>query len=490
MKKVISLILSIVMIFGLVTVAFAGEENNGSNTDAVEYDGYPLVIVRGMDLNGIYYEYGTENQEKAFKGVEAKDIISVLFKAIGQAIIHWDTDYAVDVMIDYADEIMCHLACNKDGSTKYNVSAKEYTGSVANYPELGYYDKDEDGITKAAIEKFGADNVYFFNYDWRIDPYINAGKINTMVNRALEETGKDKVNIICCSMGGILTYSYMYKYGYDKINRVIFDSSTFCGTEVTGDLLRAKFDFRAYPLYRFLKENAVNDSKALDILWDVLYKTKIMDGACKLATKFIDEIKDKTYHDFMRDCWGTMPVLWAITDTDVLDEAIEYMFGDDKEEYAGLLDLIEQYRKMNLARDEYLRQAEEDGVSICVVAGYNRAVAPCYSGSGYNGDTVIDANKMLGNAKVAFLGETLGDDYTGERVSADKMVDLSNCLFPETTWAINGSPHVAGSYGTDMSEFYFTLIRSEGRVTVDTYEKYPQFMNSSSKEDLSPQFTK
>ena len=54
---------------------------------------------------------------------------------------------------------------------------------------------DEDMI--AVIEEIG-DHAYYFNYDWRIDPFVVADEINATVERMVAETGHDKINIACC----------------------------------------------------------------------------------------------------------------------------------------------------------------------------------------------------------------------------------------------------------------------------------------------------
>lgn len=482
MKKIISLLLSLIIALSCTVTGFAAEA--APAPDKTEYDGNPVVLIRGMDFNGLVYKYGTKEAENAFSGVEAADIIKVLGKGLGESLIHFNLSYAVDEIVDYLNVIFGHMACNKDGTSKYDVGVDEYPESVANYPELwNKAEWNEFGIVKASVERYGAENFYFFNYDWRIDPFINASKINDLINTALEDTGKEKVNLICCSMGGILTYTYIYKYGYSKLNRVVFDSSTFCGTHATEDVLRGMIKIDSYALYRYAKENVATDKKAVGKLWDVLYRIKAFDAVSGLADRLVPKLIDKVYSGFIRDTFGTMPALWALTQNEYLDDAIDYMFGDKKNDYPELMGLIEEYRRMNAERETLLKKAEQDGVSICVVASYNRSSVPVYPGGGYNGDGTLEADRMLGNAKVAPLGKTL-EGAAGKRVSPDKMVDLSTVLFPESTWAVNGSPHVSGSYGTEFAEFLFTLLDSEGRVTVDTYEQYPQFMNSSSAQEL------
>ena len=54
MKKVISLLLACVMLFGMAVPAFAAEES-----EAADYDGYSVIVVRGIDFGGLTYEDGS-----------------------------------------------------------------------------------------------------------------------------------------------------------------------------------------------------------------------------------------------------------------------------------------------------------------------------------------------------------------------------------------------------------------------------------------------
>lgn len=455
------------------------------------YNGYPLILIRGMDFNGIYYRLGTEEEQRCFKGIEAGPLIKALGKSVWKGITKWSLDAFLDEVCLYTTDIMGLMACNKDGSSRYDVSVSEYPLSLANYPEYKEWGTvNEMGILQTACQNYGAENVYYFNYDWRIDPFINAEKINAMVEQAKQDSGKDKVNLVCCSMGGIEAVSYMYRYGSDSLNRVIFLSSTVTGTHVTSDVLRGKVELNPNNFYRFVCQSVAPDSKVVQFLFSALYKMRAFDGLCRFANGFIAKAKDKVYDSFLTDTFGTMPTVWALVLPEYYDEAISYMFGGKEDEYADFIALTKVYQTMAAERDSMLKEAAAKGTSICLVAGYDRCCVPVYSGGQCNGDGTLEADRMLGGAVVSPLNGTLGSDYVpadSTRLSPDKKVDLSGVLFPDTTWAVRNLNHVGCTTDTDSSDFLFWLLGFEGEVTVNTDPRYPQFMVSSDGYTLAPQ---
>ena len=503
-RKIISLILALAIaagccapafalktdFFGSIKNRFSQAEEAAPEKESPDYDGYPFVIVRGMEFAGLTYKKGTPDERNCLGEIKAGDIIKALFKGIGKGLIHWDINYFGDEVIAYVNDLMGLMACDKKGNSKYDVSVPSYPLSVANYPELeniGY--DNEDGIIRAACDRYGAENVYYYRYDWRLDPYIHAKGINALVNQALSDSGKSKVNLVCCSMGGIETLAYIAKYGSSKLNRVLFVSSTFCGTHVTTDVLRGIIEVDPFNLYMYAKQNLAKDNKALGILFDALYRTKVFDGLCRFANNwFVPKLKDRVYDEFLSPVFGTMPSVWALVLPEGYDEAVKYMFGGREKEYADFIALTKKYQDLAADRGRILKKAEKSGTSVCVIASYNCACIPVYPGGGGNGDNTLEADRILGCAKVAPLGETLGDSYVpadAKHLSPDRVVDLSGALFPETTWAVCGSPHVACSYGTDMSEFLFWAVDYSGKLTVNSSEKYPQFMKSSYDQELN-----
>ena len=484
MKKILCLFLAFVFAFCMLPVAAAGESGGSGSAEADT--SLPFLLIRGMDFTGLTYLRGTVDERNVFGGVNAGKLISTVLKGVGGSLIHRDPNVFADTAIAYAREIMGLMACDENGKSKYDVSVEQYTSALSNYPDL-LKEIDETGtrelgILKRAVEEYGAQNVYYYNYDWRLDPFEHADKIAELIDTALRETGKSKIRLACASMGGILTVAYLTKYGASKLERVLFLSSTFYGTYVTSDLFRGEVKFRGEGIYQFLQAMVAHDKPVVSLLFKGLRAMGLFRLVEKIADWLVPQIKERAYDSFMRDTFGTMPSLWALVLPEYYDACIQYMFAGKEETYAGIINLSKQYQEMVKNRDSMLKSMMANGLKVAVVASYDLPVVPAYEHADTQGDTVLESSRMLGGAVVSPLGETLPDSYAPAdpvRLSPDRMVDLSPVLLPESTWAIRGAPHVASDYGTDYSDFVFWLLAVDRQPTVTMNPRYPQFMQSS-----------
>ena len=491
MKRIISLLLVAVL---LLSSTALGVSANGKNT-APAYEKidteYPFVLIRGMDFGGLQIAPGTENATPVVSspdvGRTVKNVASALFKGL----LYRNWDVFADEVLKIVDDIMGKMALTTEGDPQYDTGVPQYPKSLANYPELvdslGY--GVEEGFLRRAVETYGADKVYYYNYDWRIDPYIHAQRLNELIETAKRDNNAQKVNLACCSMGGILTVSYLYKYGAASLHRVLFVSSTFCGTYVTGDLLNGRVKVYGDLLYEFIVTR-MGVSKTTAFFLKIANRLGLFKAVAKLANDvLIPKIKDHVFDAYMRDMFGTMPIVWALTQPEDLDGALDYLFHGKEDKYQTVIGLANQYREMNLQRNDMLKQMQKNGLEIIVAASYELPVVPVYESGNMQGDTVLESPLMLGGATMSLLHETLPDDYTPldkRYFSPDREVDLSTAVFPETTWALKGVPHVFTSYGTDCQEMLMWMLNEKTCPTVFTSEKYPQFLLSDANLTLQP----
>ncbi|MBE6820573.1 MAG: hypothetical protein E7516_05935 [Ruminococcaceae bacterium] len=481
MKKIISLILAFSLVFSLSIPAFAVEENTFEDCDNV-----PVIVVRGMDFAGMYVDYGTEN-EQSILTIDAGTIIKGILKAVASGIINFSLDSAVKEIALLAKDIFKYFSMDENGDSLYNVTMPAYPDSADKYDDLREGTAFEYGIVRTCIEEFGEGHTYYINYDWRLDPFVVADDINAAVEAAITNTGHSKVNIICCSMGGQMTLAYLTKYGYEKINRCLFLSSTFSGAQVASDLLNGRVNIKAENLYNFLM-NTAKDNKALSVLIDVLYKVKVFNLLTKLTDFILGNYKDAVYRDAIIPVFGHMLPLWGLVQEEDYESAIEYVFGGREKVNPDFIEKIDKLQKMMKDKTALLNEMIDNGVEIAIVAHYGIPVIPVYENSDFNGDGILETYQMSGYATVAPYGKTLGDDYVAanpDLVSPDNTVDLSTALYPEYTYIIRGADHVGGSYGTDYSDFIVWLLTYDGEFYAGASEEYPQFMISDSSQSLS-----
>lgn len=468
MKKFTALVLAVVLLIScsVGTVAIGTERG----------EVVPIVVVRGMDFGGLIIDQGTEDERPALS-VDAGSIVAGVFKALFMAMFG-GMDGFVGGVADIANSIFAPLACDENGDTIENITVKEYPLAMSNYPDdiasFKEYGDGEPSVVATACDRYGADKVYYVTYDWRLDPYETAAKINARVNLALEEHNAEKVDIICCSLGGVMTQAYFDAYGYDKVDSCLFLSSAIYGSYCSSDPYAGKVGFEKEYLNNFLNATLSD----MDWLWSMLDMMGITDALLGLVNTITDNYKEEIYADVMRGTFGTWAGLWGMQQTEDFEAGKKMIFGDETEKYSNLIEKLDRYQNYRLKRDEFLLGMQADGVKISLIASYNKPVVPAFEHSYVNGDQVLETELMSAGATIAPYGKTLGDDYVAAdpaKLSPDKVIDASTCLFPDNTWFIKDAPHVCCKYGSGVADMVFWLVEAENQPTVNDHFRFPQF---------------
>ena len=292
-------------------------------------------------------------------------------------------------------------------------------------------------------------------------------------------------------MGGIMTVAYLTKYGYSKVDRCVFMSSTFCGAQVASDVLTGKIELKADTMYNYFS-GLLADATGSNAAVAAFMKTLNSVGAFKLLQKvtdyIVDNYKDEVYERVLIPDFAYMPVLWGLVQPQDYNNAVDFVFGDSAAEHKDFLAYGERLQKMMANRTALIENMIRDGVKVAIISHYDKPMAPLYESADFTGDGVLETYEMSGYATVAKYGETLGDDYVpakAEYLSPDRCVDLSTALFPKYTYIIKGAPHVSASYGTDYSNFFLWLATCDGDFYAGVNEDYPQFMLSGTDQHLS-----
>lgn len=487
-------LLSLILTFALLSMSLfippyfkAQALNEADFSDLLEGD-RPLIIVRGVDLGAYYTNFGSENQAPALGELSAEKLVPAIIRGVSKSVIFGNFDYFIDETFIVVEDFLGNLAFDKSGAPVYDLGYKTYPLSVNNYYEelvVNGGHGAEEGIVKGAAEHFGAENVYYFTYDWREDPLKISDELALMIDRALADHECEKINLICASMGGLEAVAYFSKYGHEKVDKCIFLSAAFYGLYMVSDLFCGRVEIKAENLYNFLL-----DKIGENIPLNILIKSLRSLGTFKLlefvAQKIIERYKLSLFDDLLTDMLATMPVWWALVLPEDFEEAKEFLFAGRENEYAGILEIAESLQAMMKNRDETLKKAEDGGVSFAVISAYNTAAMPIYSRSDSNSDGGLETALMSGGGNLAPFGKSLLGFLQGEYISPDGVVDASACLFPDTTWFIKNGDHVGCSYGSQEAEFLFALIDYKGSPTVYSFEKYPRFLIKDSRANLLP----
>lgn len=484
MKKIMCVLLSVVLSLSCCVCAFAAEDSAEVFGEAEQT--VPFILIRGMDLQGVYVDVGTENERRAMGEITVGGVIGTLAQAMLVGTLN-GKDAALKPILNYARGIFEYYSFDCNGQPIYPTGMKEYPLSMDNYTDFDEGEsKNEEGIIRTAKENYGGKYVYYINYDWRLNPLDVADTVNEYVERACRETGSEKVNIVCASMGGVMTVAYLSKYSAARVNKCIFLSSTFYGTYVVSDLFQGKVRVGGTELKNYAN-TYLGKNMFFSLILRLLDRTEIWNSIANFANNFLNENKDAVYDEVLKDVFGNMPSLWALVLPEDYEACKEFMYGGKETEYAGIIAIAEELQAMMANRDEMLKAAVADGMEVCVVANYGRQVIPVYDRSSQNGDGTLETQLVSGGAKVAPIGETLGEDYVCSNpkyLSPSREVDASTCLFPEYTWFLKDAPHVSGTYGTDYSDFIFWLVDYDGQPDIYSNPQYPQFMQSAEDQHI------
>ena len=491
MKKFLAVLMALVVLvtgFGIGALAKA--------------DVTPVIVVSGVGAKPFYMDKGTENEKMVYPPtVDFGYVIPTAVAGIAMSIFTGDINVFSQTVADLVSNIFDEFKCNADGDSKYpTVTADLYPLSVDNYDFDYTNEVSELEIAGAVAEEIGAENTFFYNHDWRLDPCANADGLEAMIESVKASTGSDKVVLIPCSMGGVQTVAYLYEYGYEDVDSIIFMSSAHKGLFFVSELFTGKIELSQKNIFNYIELSVgVADENAdalLTLLLNDLGEAAVLSGLFTTLNDFFQAVSTDALWASLREVFGCFPGMWAFVRDEYFEDAINFMTTEDSS--PALLEKINYYHyNVGSRSDEILKEAKAGGVKISIVSHYSRGSVPVSPAANIDGDNLIETACTSNGATVALIGETLGEDYVQavncghNHLSVDGKIDASTCLFPESTWLIKGQPHVGSFYGEDdyneFADFAVWLATSETQPTVHSNPDYPQFMETdSSLNELNP----
>ncbi len=482
MKKVVSLLLALLMIFSLSCPAFAADEADMEN---------PLIYVRGAGKH--LYASDSSDDESTRIYPSGTDIGEVFSNALKPCLEQLAKGLLTDDYDAYCDEL-------------YNAYAPIFEKFVLG--ETGRVtDGSGDGKNMATEwinpNYDGVYNTfdYDFGYDFRVSPLEVADELKDYIDRVVAVTGK-KVALLGRCLGGNVISAYLAKYeqhAIENVSNVILYVTSTEGVDVIGSLFAGKIDINSDDVDRFV-EYAMTDMVDLEdpvlesfiiTLVDLLNYAKVLGLGTDALQAIVDNVKDNLVPRLGLASYASFPSYWSMVSDEYYEDAKKIMFKGREEQYAQFIELIDEYHYgVQCTAREVMNRLKENGMGISVIAKYNIPNIPVYANASDLGDNVASTKQLSFGATCAKTGEVLSADYINSLadtryLSPDHKIDASTCLYPDNTWFIKDVYHTEFPY--TANEFIGMLVDSKGEMTVFDDECYPQYMQYDVEtEEISP----
>ncbi len=479
MKKIIAMLVTLIMVFTLVTPAYAATLTSWWSTIpvvSIAGDGEPLYDGNGNQI------YKTTDLLKGMTGDdEDSDIMgavaNVLYPFLVEGLLFdkWD-NYYNNLYKEIAD-IFEDSLLTKDGEPKEGSGlSEERKKEVA------------ENLKKDAKEQWGCylDWNYKFHYDWRLDPLTVADQFNDYIKAVKEVTGAEKVAITGLCLGTNVILAYISKYGTNDIYGLGLDGSTVNGMEPISEAVSGKIALDGNSIMRILIDCNIYDVMSVD---DFILKTVDLANKSGLIgavsgfteSELYEKLEKGVTSALARASVLTWPGYWATIKKDDFETAKEFVFGPEgselRTEYAGLIKKLDDYHtNVRVRIPELLSQVKDSGANLAIIAKYGCQMIPLTESQTLVADQFASVNSASFGATTSTVYDTLSEDYIAQRVSEgkgkyispDKQIDASTCLFPDNTWFIKGNKH--SNWSAWETQLLYTVTTSGQPLTIDDFD--------------------
>lgn len=469
MKKVLSILLIFAIVFSLGTTAFADSQKCSCGIT-------PVVYIPGFG-EPIYLNPHSENRISVFPPEDdaISNAVPDIIKAVLFGLLTGNFDAFGTYAMRAAETMLAPAACDKNGNPPVNTGVEYEDPTVDTHKNIAF------------VGDPGDDNGYFqFIYDWRLDPIDNAKLLKEYINKVKALTGHDEIILSAHSQGNTVIASYLYLYGSTGIKKLIMLSPAYQGLSFMGALFAQEVSVieKGDVLADFLSGIMGYEDTTGRLICAVVKEINrigIVDGILHYLQRLLDDQLDRVFNECLTDIMGTLPGVWAFVPDKYYEAAKEKVFKNS-DEYSILIEKADNYHyNVQTKICSILTEAKANGTDIVIAAGYNIPSIPVSVSSEPQSDFLVDTEYMSLGAVCAPYGEALGENYEQKKtkcghshVSPDGIIDASTCLFPEYTWFFKNNGH--GAFSSDYCAFIEWAARYEGQPTVNTTEKYPQFM--------------
>ena len=306
MKKIVSILLSVLVIFSALSVGMIAVAEETVTTEA----DLPLIYIPGRDNVTFYKADGTpvKNPKAIDRGDYIKEQAEPVIQELALAMATGDyTDYVKSV-VDACAPLYEEQICTPDG----------------NVPEGPYINWDYKTVPIVEDSRFGIPAYNFF-YDWRVSPLEVADELDLYIERVLAETGAEKINISARCLGANFMMAYIaksYRGDYDhpfRVQNIIHNTSAVDGYITLGALMSGSIELSADAIDRFaayfLEEGTLIDDPVIIMFAMTLISIMNHGKVLGLGADFIEDIyanvADTLIPELARcSTYGRVPAYW------------------------------------------------------------------------------------------------------------------------------------------------------------------------------------
>ena len=392
---------------------------------------------------------------------------------------------------------------DENGNSNPRVVTPRYAMPVSEYP----WAVDEDGEYRSearerffssipcediAREKFGEnfeDYLYCFNYCAFSYTSKNVEGLHDFIETIVADNkvGAKDVVLVPMSMGASITTAYLDAYptkAENHIKRVIGIVGAWDGTEVIADMLTQSYcDMSADLFYNGLISDLVGEP------WGYLVNVALRIAPKQVLRDFID----MALRALATELFGRTPSLSNMAPLDRYEEVMATGFITSDVVRKEVDDFYAAKSRLH----ENIANLQAEGVTFSFIAGYGLTFGACtpdYSLFGFmksapttNSDEIINIDSTAPGTSFVPFG-TKFEDTKGRELSPDGSIDISTCIYKDSTWYFYEQKHELEHNNTALS---LALNLATGHVTtVDSCDDpngeyyYPQFNGARNLKPL------
>ncbi len=420
-----------------------------------------------------------------------KDVAGKLALPLAKMLITQKDNGFTDAVYEAAKPVFWRQATNPDGTPVQNLQVVRYEESFANLTQEQIDNLFINIPLQGICEKIGYDHVYYFAFNIIGDPMETARELDKFIQNVKAQTGHDKVNILNASLGASIFTSYCEQFK-DKgdVQKVVNVVALNNGSMILRDIYAGNLDLSGEMLYRdyFPTALADGDSKTIGYLVNLLIRL--------IPKQILSDTFNAVLNGAMDGMLRCAPNFWAMIPKEDYPALAEKWLSDPK--YAIMRAKTDAFYQAQLNLEDNLNyMIKEEGLEFNNVCGYSlhfsditSILAILGSNASINSDSVIHVQSTAMGATAAPAGQQLPSDYLAAHagskyISPDKGVDASTCAFPDNTWFFYMQQHEdAGCNAACMNLVGELFLNPDMKNINSNPASYPQFNTTSNSKDL------